>query len=371
MKIIYIARKLGAQKNGASQVMARNLNALRTIVGEDNVTVFDLPMPDMRNVAVSLLCKGSYGVTPKIEKRLLVLADKIRPDIVFIESSSFGSIYKKLNQLGLKTVCFAHNVDTQLCAQEIYSRSFIIGWVKYISTRYNERQTCRYADSLICLNERDSKGFFNIFNRRADLILPITFPSKNRIELNEQSTSDAPYFLFVGSDFFPNVEGIKWFIENVAPAVDMRFRIVGTCCYNPAISQLKLPYNVSLVGYADDIDSEYKNAIGVIAPIFKGSGMKTKTIEALSYGKSIFGTSEAFAGIECDFAMVGGLCNSVGEFIEKLRCVKKTDGRYNAYSFDVFHSLYSDDHFIECLKRHIIGINDGNGCETCINEGQV
>jgi len=34
----------------------------------------------------------------------------------------------------------------------------------------------------------------------------------------------------------------------------------------------------------------------VVLPIISGSGMKTKTCEALMYGKRIFGTDEAFEG---------------------------------------------------------------------------
>jgi len=34
----------------------------------------------------------------------------------------------------------------------------------------------------------------------------------------------------------------------------------------------------------------------VILPIISGSGMKTKTAEALMYGKSIIGIKEAFEG---------------------------------------------------------------------------
>ena len=33
--------------------------------------------------------------------------------------------------------------------------------------------------------------------------------------------------------------------------------------------------------------------------------MKTKVIEAMSFGKSIIGTDEAFQGIECDYCRMG------------------------------------------------------------------
>jgi hypothetical protein len=77
---------------------------------------------------------------------------------------------------------------------------------------------------------------------------------------------------------------------------------VGACCENPTLAYKTIPSNVKLDGYVNDLSSYYKSAVAVVAPIFKGSGMKTKVIEAMSYGKSIIGTDEAFQGIECDFS---------------------------------------------------------------------
>jgi glycosyltransferase involved in cell wall biosynthesis len=297
MKILYVARDLGTVKNGANQVMMRNLNCLRTIAGEDNVKVFHLPKASLRNVMGSFARLGSYGVPKKLESELKTTVRDLHPDVVFIESSSNGSLFKILKSEKCVTVCFAHNVDTILAKQEIQSRNPIISLPKYLLTSYNEKVTVKYADKIICLNDRDSKNFKQMFDREGDVILPITFPNR-KIDLESTSTNENKSFLFVGSDFFPNVEGIKWFIENVAPKVTANFRIVGACCGNSQLTSLQLPDNVKLIGYADDLDQEYADATGVIAPIFKGSGMKTKTIEALSYGKFIYGTSEAFEGIK-------------------------------------------------------------------------
>lgn len=351
MKILYIARGLGSEKNGASQVMKRNRDALREIVGSKNLIEYYLPRTNLKNVFISLVQFGSYGVTKAEERKVLAEVENCKPDYVFIESSSFGSLYKRLSAKSMKSICFAHNLDTALARQEISSRNPLISWPKYISTYFNEKRAAKYADCLICLNERDSLGFSEMFGRKADVILPITFPERTKDEIRPTDTSLTPYYLFVGSDFFPNVEGICWFITNVAPYVDVQFRIVGSCCQNEMVKALSCPPNVTLVGYADDIDEEYRNAVGVIAPIFKGSGMKTKTIEAMSYGKSIFGTDEAFAGIDCDYSQIGGRCNAADEYIESLNLQKIE--YLNDYSFELFNSKYSDSSFIKILKKYL------------------
>lgn len=347
MKIAYIHCDTGSQSNGANTVMSRNLKALKEIAGTGNVVTYTLPKSGIKNVLKSILRMGSYGVTKKTENEVMAFVHQENPDWIFIESSSYGSLFKRLNHQSGKTICFAHNVDTVLAKQEISSRAWWISIPKYLLTRHNEAVTARYADKLICLNNRDSEGFRQMFGRTADAIMPITFPERPEREVPE---FEMPYFLFVGSNFFPNIEGIEWFIREVAPHVDRQFHVVGSCC--DGLRNLALPPNVKLLGYVEDLDLEYRQAAGVIAPIFKGSGMKTKTIEALSYGKSIYGTDEAFAGIEGDLSRIGGRCNTAAEFIESLS--SSSDNIVNEYSQLIFSNGYSDDSF-KARMEHFLG----------------
>lgn len=351
MIILYLARDYGSEITGASTVMKRNLKALKSIVGSDNVYSYILPRSNKKDIAVSLLTLNGYGITKKQDRDIVKLAKKIKPDFVFIESSSYGSTTKLLSKNGFITISFAHNVDSLLAKQEIKSRNPFIAIPKLISTFFNERKTLRFAKTLICLNDRDAQKFDCLFGRKGDIILPITFPLK---AINKDISKELvanPYMLFVGSDFFPNVEGINWFISNVAPYIKYEIHVVGSCCKNLKLSEMKLPSNVKLLGYVDDLDKEYNRASGVIAPIFKGSGMKTKTIEALSYGKSIFGTDEAFTGIETDYPRIGGRCNSAPEFIESIN--NYSGEQFNDNSICLFLSRYSDDSFIAKLKEFL------------------
>lgn len=351
MKFVYLAKETKKENNGSSQVMARNLGCLADIAGASNVVVYRMPVTNLKNVASSLLHGGNYGVEPKYEKEFVDLCKKESPDIVFIDNSYFGSICRKLSKAGIPTVCFAHNFEASLAWQEIRSRNPLVSVPKMVLMFLNERRTARYADYLICLSERDSSGYGKAFGRSADLILPISFPSNGIMERCGATTPRRRTYLFVGSDFFPNVKGMAWFIRNVAPFVDADFRIVGSCCKNPEISGLPLPGNVALVGYVDNLEPEYTGASGVIAPIFMGSGMKTKTVEAISYGKSIFGTTEAFIGIKCEYSKIGALCNDAHEFIDALNA---HDGKMiNDYTVGLYDSEYSDASFRDRLAQFL------------------
>ena len=64
---------------------------------------------------------------------------------------------------------------------------------------------------------------------------------------------------------------------------------------------------LKVMGMVDDLSPFYQNASCVVSPIFLGSGLKTKTIEALMFGKTFLGTDEAFQGVSCDYDTIGGL----------------------------------------------------------------
>lgn len=84
--------------------------------------------------------------------------------------------------------------------------------------------------------------------------------------------------------------------------------------------------------------------------------MKVKTGEALMYGKSIFGTIEAFQGYEIDYEKIGGVCNTAEEFIEKINNYIrywKNNGRpkMNNYANEIFIKKYSYNFSIKKFKK--------------------
>src|SRR5215211_106650 len=129
-------------------------------------------------------------------------------------------------------------------------------------------------------------------------VLPMAIEDKLRNEADvPQGPLKEPYALFVGGAFYANQSGIKWFVENVVPEVSIKTCIVGKGL-EALRGELERDGKVEVVGAVDELGHWYRNAKVVIAPIFDGSGMKTKVAEALMYGKRIIGTREAFSGYE-------------------------------------------------------------------------
>ena len=69
------------------------------------------------------------------------------------------------------------------------------------------------------------------------------------------------------------------------------------------------------------------------------------------FGKTIFGTKEAFEGNSLDFDRVGALCNNAETFIKEINSYDCTKGRYNDYNRTVFLENYSINTLVNKLKE--------------------
>ncbi len=111
---------------------------------------------------------------------------------------------------------------------------------------------------------------------------------------------DRPGLLFVGSlDYAPNRDAVRFLAAEVMPALwerkpAARLRIVGRGDAGIAPSDER----IELVGFVEDLASEYAKADCVVIPLRGGGGSPLKFIEALAYGRPIVASPLAAAGLE-------------------------------------------------------------------------
>lgn len=128
-------------------------------------------------------------------------------------------------------------------------------------------------------------------------IIPIAMPTPIVAKKNiEKLSKEKKKVLFVGSKYYPNIIGIRWFYKEVLPQLgyDFELKIVGR-----GTEFLAEEFNderVKVVGTVDSVEPFYQDADIVIAPLFDGGGMKCKTVEAVGYGKYLVGTTESLQG---------------------------------------------------------------------------
>lgn len=94
--------------------------------------------------------------------------------------------------------------------------------------------------------------------------------------------------LFLSGNNQYNINGIKWFIQNVFPLIkkiipDAQLIIGGSIC--KVIKEYENQKDIKLKGYIENPIDFYSLGDIAINPIFQGTGLKIKTLEAISYDK--------------------------------------------------------------------------------------
>jgi glycosyltransferase involved in cell wall biosynthesis len=109
-----------------------------------------------------------------------------------------------------------------------------------------------------------------------------------------QPSDGPPVLLYVAARTIPNVDSLHWFLQEVWPLVrsakpETELRIAGSIA---AAFPGRDANQVRFLGFVDRLEDEYRRSWTVIAPFVNGSsGVKTKVIEALSFGRPVVTTS--------------------------------------------------------------------------------
>ena len=164
-----------------------------------------------------------------------------------------------------------------------------------------EARLVQRFDQVLALMERDASIFRSIGVTRPIAVVPFVADAElmglSGVGAGEPPARP-PRILFVGSEGSNNLDGIRFFRTRVLPLVrrqvpTCRFRVVGK-----AAGQLDAGGGVDLVGWCDRLADEYRQAAAVVVPLRMGSGLKTKTVEALAHGKALISTTIGVQGID-------------------------------------------------------------------------
>jgi glycosyltransferase involved in cell wall biosynthesis len=107
---------------------------------------------------------------------------------------------------------------------------------------------------------------------------------------------------FIGAlNWQPNLDGLKWFVSGVWPRVlrslpDATLHIAGRGA-TPNVKTRTSGKNIFLEGEVEDANRFVESMTVMIAPLFAGSGLRMKIIEAMSLGKTVVATPVAAEGL--------------------------------------------------------------------------
>lgn len=356
MKKILFIDKIDLEKtllDGGEIISRRNYEIFKKL----NYKIDLFSLKNYKNRCITFynsLKKYSYGLNSNLEKKILKTLKNNQYDMVFLGSSNLGKLALEIRKIdsNIKIISFFHNAEIDFIQQYIKNKNKLYKILEK-TVKYNEKMSIENSDFLIGLNKRDSNKIKEIYGREFDSILFTTFiDSFNNDDLKKNQLKENIEMLFVGSDFYGNIEGLDWFIKKCLPKIDKKLTVVGKGMEK--YKEKYKEYNVEIIGTVPNISDYYYRSKVIVLPIKSGSGMKTKTCEALMYGRYIFGTEEAFQGYEFDEKLIGGKCNTEVEFIDSLKnFFKEEKDSFNEYSRGIFLKKYTTMALVEKLREEI------------------
>ncbi|MGO2748664.1 MAG: glycosyltransferase [Pseudoclavibacter sp.] len=163
-----------------------------------------------------------------------------------------------------------------------------------------ERRSFRHLDRVLTLNEKDAELLRQRGATEVEVIdpplAPVTLPTRD-------VDSTSPEIVFVG--YFArqvNVDAAVWFVDQVWPEViagvpHAHLTLVGLDPAGALAPLLLRASQVSATGFVDELSPVYARAAAAVVPLLSGSGVKFKTIQAMTHGVPTISTSVGAEGI--------------------------------------------------------------------------
>src|SRR5215475_8220776 len=227
-------------------------------------------------------------------------------DAVFVCSSPMAQYVPR--ELASRAVVDLADVDSEKwrdCvsgANPLTSRIYSLEWKRL--REYEYKIVARFANTVVTTRrEAALLDRLDEFTRRARLRTIADGVDLDHFQPSSQLPDTiSPRLVFVGAmDYFANVEGARYFAEEVFPLIRSResrakFSIIGA---NPTDDVKKLARypGVIVTGEAPDARPYLREATLCVAPARRARGAQNETLEAMSAGKAVIASPEAVAGL--------------------------------------------------------------------------
>lgn len=317
--VMLLTNQLHLSPSGGREMLCKLNHDVLMDIYVDRLTVFELikqPIRGLRSLVNAF--KGHIdGVNADTIEAVfkVILAKKIEK--IFVDGSNLGGMVKlvKTRFPNVQVYTFFHNVEARFFFGSFNKNKTLRSLAVAVANYLAERKSVKFSNEVICLSDRDSQLLHRIYGRGATHLSPMALQDQLPLDIPHiENQLDQKFALFVGGVFYANLFGIIWFVKHVAPRINIKICIVGKG-FEKYRQELEIDGKVEVVGAVDSLAEWYLKSYFVIAPIFDGSGMKTKVAEALLYGKKVIGTPEAFSGYEDIADHAGRVCVSADEFV--------------------------------------------------------
>lgn len=233
---------------------------------------------------------------PEIKRQFLQCYEEIRPDVVLIQYVRLAYLLAGLpHRESTKALIDTHDVQ-HLRQKRFHDEGFVHD---LDITAGEEAARLSLADAVMAIQVSDGEELKRMLPDTVDVLV---VPHPNPVVATAPSASRQPpiKIVFVGSSMKPNVEALRYTIDQIVPrlrqAVSMPVELhaYGAVCSHVEAGDTD---GVLLHGFVDDVGEAWRSADIAFNPIAMGGGLKIKNVEALCNGCALVTTSVGAEGL--------------------------------------------------------------------------
>ena len=261
----------------------------------------------------------------KFIKKLRQVLDSQTFDIVQIEGLYGLAYVPYIRKWSKAKIAYrAHNVEhviwKRVSEQEknVLKRKYLEVFSKRLE-RY-EKKIMNTYDLLVPISEQDAYLFNELNNTKPQVVIPY---GMEVTDLDNEPNSSKDFYFLGALDWIPNVLGLRWFLDKCWPRFVEEFPMA-TCWIagrNPSIELWRTMRGkgIHFLGEIEDAKKFSREHAIMIVPLFAGSGMRVKIIEAMAIGKPVIATTIAAEGLPVKHRKHILLADNADDFLKAMK----------------------------------------------------
>lgn len=276
---------------------------------------------------LNLFTRQSYHVTRfmsiDFSRALIDILTTETFDIIQFESlylTSYITLIKHYSSARL--VLRAHNIEHLIWHRLAQETTLPVNkwYLKYLakSLKSYELTVMNELDGIATITHNDEERFRNLGCKIMVGTIPfgISYPAV----IEPDDIAQQKTLFHIGSmNWLPNQEGIRWFLKECWPQIHVKFPDVRLVLAGREMPKWMLNTIISGVEIKGEIPdaSQFMCENGImVVPLFSGSGVRVKIIEAMALGKTVITTSLGAEGIKCEHRKNILIADTPDEFLE-------------------------------------------------------
>lgn len=229
-------------------------------------------------------------------------------DIVQLEGLYLAPYIKTIRDNSEALIVYrCHNIEhliwkSYLSREKNLLKKWYIG-ILYKRIKVFEQDFINKYDIITPLTKTDLEIMNSMGNLKPAMVAPF---GKFRYEPEiDYSSSGSLCLQYIGAlDWMPNVEALGWFVDNVWEKIKKKHPgLIFIVAGRNAGKDMKKDLQGKGIDFRGEVESshDYLSENGILlVPLFSGSGIRVRIIEAMFYGKPVVATSLAVSGIPAE-----------------------------------------------------------------------